>query len=87
MYARVLPDEDEQEFMLLRDPAELPVPLQPPGISPTRAQYLYQHIREYCTANKRDVTCPRPPQPPEEPEDDSDDELAVAPAPKRLCKI
>ena len=38
----------------------LPPVLIPAGLSATRAQYLYQHIRQFCHEESRDVTCPKP---------------------------
>lgn len=41
-------------------PRDLPDPLPVPGLSFARAQYLHKQIREFCTAETRDVTCPAP---------------------------
>ena len=56
----------EREIMLLKDssseisPQQLPPLLTPPGLSTERQTYLFEKIREFCPAEKRDSVCPRP---------------------------
>ena len=41
--------------------ANLPPTLQPQGITPERALYLFKEIRQFCHSESRDITCPEPP--------------------------
>lgn len=55
----------ERAIMLLKDattlpPKDLPAPVPPPGLSEARSKYLYESIREYCSAATQDITCPEP---------------------------
>jgi len=56
----------ERKIMLLKDtdheltPQQLPSVLAPPGLSADRQLYLYEKIREFCPAEKRDSVCSRP---------------------------
>lgn len=61
MYA----DSSEETITLLKDEWQpqsdlLPPVISPPGLSPERQWYLYDHIRDYCTPSTRDIVCPLP---------------------------
>ena len=54
----------------------LPEPTAPPGLSAKRSEYLFQSIREYCTPQTRDITCPPPPAAPALPDvEDAESQL------------
>jgi hypothetical protein len=41
-------------------PHNMPVELEPPGLSRERRTYLYEKIREFCPEETRDIACPHP---------------------------
>lgn len=56
----------EREITLLKDaswrpsPEQLPSLVIPNGLSQERKQYLFDKIREFCPADKKDIVCPQP---------------------------
>lgn len=54
----------EQEFELLRPDAnvrqEVPCQQEKPGLDAKRQWYLFDQIRDFCTEETKDITCPRP---------------------------
>ena len=63
----------------------LPQEIKPDGLDSKRQNYLFQKIREFCTAETRDVTCPKP-SVLVEPESDPEPEPESEPEPKRARK-
>ncbi|XP_014674791.1 PREDICTED: uncharacterized protein LOC106814923 [Priapulus caudatus] len=58
-------DSAEENFQLLRDVNNLPQAskpgtIPPPGLSYERKLYLFDKIREFCSIETRDITCPAP---------------------------
>lgn len=54
---------EERGIYLLKDdalPMQRPSFVKPPGLDLKRQNYLYQHIREFCTENTKDIKCPKP---------------------------
>ncbi|KAK1901239.1 40S ribosomal protein S1 [Dissostichus eleginoides] len=65
VYAKELVDNQEESYMLLRpggvsDRVASPTELSPPGLDGKRQWYLYERIREFCTEEAKDITCPKP---------------------------
>ena len=43
------------------DDSELPDEISPPGLSPARQWYLYEHVRGLCSSRLAgDIVCPKP---------------------------
>jgi hypothetical protein len=58
-------DENEVTDSLLKNPAiqppnDRPVPQKPPGLDEKHTSYLHRSIREFCTPDIMDITCPMP---------------------------
>ena len=58
-------DGEETKLQLLRNvsnlpPKEAPHPVVPAGLARECQCYLFTKIREFCSEEKQDVTCPRP---------------------------
>lgn len=68
VFARAACDESETEYNLLKRGVQkdrfkadnLPPVITPPGISDTRAKYLYDEVREFVSTEFRDILCPSP---------------------------
>ncbi|KAF3837845.1 hypothetical protein F7725_009613 [Dissostichus mawsoni] len=65
VYAKELVDNQEESYMLLRpggvsDRVARPTELSPPGLDGKRHWYLYERIREFCTEEAKDISCPKP---------------------------
>ncbi|XP_055955699.1 uncharacterized protein LOC126815989 isoform X1 [Patella vulgata] len=65
VYCKESVDSEEQEFHLLKSKDAVPqfrMPsiIPPPGLPPKRQWYLYDQIRDFCSEETRDITCPRP---------------------------
>ena len=66
VFVRELPQSEEKRITLLKRPIDYSTFVYPPpivkpvGLSPERAWYLYDSIREHCEDDFRDVTCPEP---------------------------
>ncbi|KAF3854302.1 hypothetical protein F7725_022357 [Dissostichus mawsoni] len=63
--AKELVDNQDESYMLLRpggvsDRVASPTELSPPGLDGKRHWYLYERIREFCTEEAKDITCPKP---------------------------
>lgn len=56
-------NSEEQGICLLKEdapPLRRPAVVKPPGLDLKRQNYLYESIREFCTENTKDITCPKP---------------------------
>ena len=64
VYTKTRSDGKETKFSILKvdaiDNDELPLVIQPKGLSAERRWYLHDQIREFCPEGDRDITCPLP---------------------------
>ena len=68
VYVREFPSSTETRLTIVKDQAKIPELLSsepelisPPGLSPERAWYLYENVRQHCECdNNKDTTCPKP---------------------------
>ncbi|KAM9364293.1 uncharacterized protein KZ484_010563 isoform 2-T3 [Pholidichthys leucotaenia] len=81
VFCKEYSDSDEVPETLLKDIHNLPTPnlppvIPPPGLPPARQWYLFEKIRQFCSEETMDVTCPKPavskPQTNNQDEDDMD---------------
>ena len=63
---KIYSESNAESVKLLKDPtwrpkaSELPMVVEPTGLSPSRQWYLYEKIRPFCTGDAKDTTCPLP---------------------------
>ncbi|RZF45376.1 hypothetical protein LSTR_LSTR002819 [Laodelphax striatellus] len=50
----------EENLQTESGPDQFPEEVIPEGMTQTRKEYLYKHIREYCKEQFKDVLCPQP---------------------------
>ena len=81
VYASKHPTDRGERYVLLRTsdtypPGGVPEQTPPPGLDAKRQWYLYEKIREFCSDDGADATCPRPtvPRPRSNDDDDDDDD-------------
>ena len=65
VFAREDAAAEPVEFQLLREAHHQPPPSRPPvqappGLDLARQKYLFEKIREFCSDEAKDVTCPPP---------------------------
>ena len=68
VFVREFPSSPETRLNIVKDQAKIPELLSsepelisPPGLSPERAWYLYENVRQHCEGdNNKDSTCPKP---------------------------
>ena len=65
VFVREFADSEEKEVSILKrniivDKDDFPCKITPPGLSLDRQWYLFEHIRQFCEEEYRDVTCPKP---------------------------
>ena len=68
VYVREFPTSPETRLTIVKDQAKIPELLSsepelisPPGLSPERAWYLYENVRQHCEGdNNKNTTCPKP---------------------------
>ena len=70
VFRKEFADSEEERCELLLDdevlpPPRRPRPSTPPGLDNARKWYLHKKIREFCTPNTKDITCPQPDEEPE----------------------